>query len=759
MKTGIIYSLALSALLAGGSLMPLHADSGSTAPQRSATTGHKVQNWANAAALKKSLTSSILNTLKGVDEASVQAFLSVPENRLMLAQWQVLHCEGPDEAKQSAKEGEPPRTFKDVFSSADKETLDFLNQLTSNPGWMEQVAYTGECIRPGRVMAILSAIAKRNKGIVSDRVLRDVATATALEWARSNWNFDKAIDRAEFYIRNHKAKRFHKGFKSLPFWQYRVICGSKGDNANGSVASLEWGLDNVHLPIDQYPGACWYSNYLSDNLFGDSIHGNYYYAPYNDVYGENALQRSRDIGGVCGSLSHFGAFAAVANGVPAMPAGEPGHCAYIVCVNGRWVPSYSLSWERGLHWQVWNGIYVYSSLHMASELYSPDQVKKTAFSNACRTLGQVCAAAGKKDEALACFRAAVKAQPCNFLAWSSYTWFLQEQMPDNAAAWKHIYKEISKYLASKYPEMAAELLKARVHANLFRACPSAKDRLECYNAFWKSVEGMGPDRWAVEAFCNAQADSLKDPKRDDLDTKLTFYKMALSNTAGKAAYAPIMLAWGNAAAAKADEKTQQKFFKATLAGLSKGSAMEEGARDKILNQAVLGAERMRDRSSFQAIGKMLAAKYRKNSLPKWDPFPGKLLSENGMMYASSTCQHDWPSEHWGVLQTTGGRFHTNGEKDAWVVVELPKMAYLTGVVTVATSNLWRLTNMKVQYSETGKDGDWHDAGAMPKPTEWQVNRLDLQQSKPRARFIRIVRPGGPEVFQLNGIFVYGNPAA
>ncbi len=802
MKTNSFLTLALAALTAGGYMVPEALADTPTRPAKAAKrtralasaaatatataaaaddakqvksqpnsyNGNTVQakEWANCKALEKRLSADILSKLKGTDAAAVQAFIAAPANRLMLAQWFVARRENAVDASKLAapKEGEtiPARTFAELLASGDAETVSIVKLLTNNLEWMEKVAYSGECVRPGRMMSIIVGLCQDKKldmqrKFLTNRVLLEVATATALEWARWDWSYNGALERARFYMLNHKAKRFHKGFKSLPFWHYRIICGSKGNNANGSLASLEWALDNVHLPIEQYPGACWYANYLSDNLFGDSIHGPYYYSPYDDYYGSNALKRSRDIGGVCGSLSHFGAFCAVANGVPAMPAGEPGHCAYIVNVNGKWVPSYSLSWERGLHWQAWNGTDKYSSLHMASELYAPEQAVKTSLSNACRTLGDICAAAGQADKALDLYRESVKAQPCNYLAWHAYADLLRDSKAGDAAAWKQLYKDMSKRLAPLYAEMAAQLLQGRVHGPLFKVCPSAADRMECFTVFWKAVKGMGPDRWAVEQFCDAQAGALKDDKRGDIEAKLALYTMVLSHTADKAPYAPVILAWGNGASARADEATQRKFFKATLTGLSKGKGMEEGARDKILNQAMLGAEKMRDRSSFQTIGKMLAQKYRKPRLPQWDAFPGKLVSENGMIYTSSTCQHDWPCEHWGVLEPTGGRFHTDSQKDAWVVVELPKMAYINGVVTIATSNLWRLKDMKVQYSETGKDDDWQDAGAMPHPTDWQVNRLDLQESKPRARFIRILRPGGPEIFQLNGIFVYGKPAA
>ncbi len=770
MKTASFLALSLAALMVGELVAPLHAESTPSAPQAKAPLSlFKVKEWASGSALEIRLTQGILQALGGLDEASLKAFLVRPENRLMLAQWHVIHCENAvnDGKSAPAKEGDKqlPATLHELIPSADRETLAFLSKLTNNPAWMEQLAYSGECVRPGRAMAIMAALEKKHRGLASERVLRNVATATGLEWARTNGNTDAALARGDFFLRHYKEGRFHKGFKSLPFWQYRILTGCKTDNANGSVESLEWALDNVHLPVDQYPGACWYCNYLSDNLFGDSIHGAYYYSPYDDVYGRNALQRSRDIGGVCGSLSHFGAMAAVANGVPALPAGEPGHCAYIVCVKGKWVPSYSLSWERGLHWQVWNGQHKYSSLHMASELYSPEEEKKTALGNAYRTLGELYAAASNPEKALVSFRASVKAQPLNYLAWTSYADFLKEKMPDRASAWKTIYKEMSTLLAPRYPEMAAELLLGRVHAPMHAACPASADRAECYGAFWKAVKGMGPDRWAVERLCDSQAGSLQDARRSEAEAKLAFYNMALRYTADKAAYAPVILSWGNGVAARMDEAMQKKFLKATLAGLSKGGkggkgSMSEGERERMLGQALLGAERMRDRSSFQAIGKLLPDKFRQNRLPKWEPFPGKLVSAKGMIYTSSTCQHDYPAEHWGVLEPTGGRFHTGSDKDAWVVVELPKMAYINGVVTIApNANLWRLKDMRVQYSETGRDDDWHEAGAMPKPAQWQVNRLDLQANPPRARFIRIVRPGGPEVFHLNAIFVYGKDAA
>ncbi len=503
------------------------------------------------------------------------------------------------------------------------------------------------------------------------------------------------------------------------------------------------------------------------------MHGAEYYGAYDGVYkkeitGRNALRRTFEVGGVCGSLSHFGACSALANGVPALPMGEPEHCAYVVLVNGKWTPAYSLSWQRGLHWEVWKHVNTFSSLHVASELYDAHGKSETsALSNAYTSLARLFAAQGDKEKALACHRSAVELQPCNYPAWRDYASFVQKFMPDSAEAWGQLNEAVCTGLAPRYPEIAAGLLRMHVYPQL-QNLPT-RERAAVCAAFWKAVEGLGPDRWDIEGLCTAQFNLLRGKAENaaapDADMANKVYSMILQRTIGKPAYAPVILSWGNNLAASMGEETQKSFLQATLKALSTTGAgtMDSSDRDRMLGQALLGAANMHDRSSFQAIGKLLSEKYHKpqQKLPNWEPLPGKLVSQGGLLRISSTSQYDDPAAHWGILEpTVGGRFHTDKNTDAYAVVELPKMAYISGVVTIAPDgNLERLGNMKVQYSESGRDDDWHDAGAMLSPTSQRVNRLELQGTQPRARFIRILRPGGPEYFHLNGIFVYGKPAA
>lgn len=170
---------------------------------------------------------------------------------------------------------------------------------------------------------------------------------------------------------------------------------------------------------------------------------------------------------------------------------------------------------------------------------------------------------------------------------------------------------------------------------------------------------------------------------------------------------------------------------------------------------------MRDIKTFQALSQLVSENFRKGegNMPKFEPFPGKLASQGGVIWTSSTSNYDKPCAHHGVLEPYGGSFHTAKDKDAFVGVMLPRQVLATGIVIVPVNgNLHRMNNLRIQVSETGKDNDWQDVGRIQKCTA-QPMRIDLQDKLPRTKFVRIIREGGPEFFHLRGIYVYGNQAS
>ena len=478
-------------------------------------------------------------------------------------------------------------------------------------------------------------------------------------------------------------------------------------------------------------------------------------------------------GGVCGGLSHFGASCALANGVPALTSAEPGHCSYIVLVGNKWVPSYSLSWQRGLHWHAVSGVIRYSQLHMVDRLFSPDETQQTQLSQAMRTLGDMYADTDR-NKALEFYQGAAMAQPVNYYAWRDYARFLSSTAGQDAAAWVKLCQSVHERFAPAYPEMAAELLRTEVYPGLKVALGNDTEKLaDTVSAFWKHVTMMGPaedwdagnhGRWAVEELADEQIKLLGvDPKKDGKGVEM-FSKIA-RNAKDSSVYSPIILAWGNTLAEQASPGLRPAYTKVLVGNMGAGAG-SDADRERMLKPLILNAEKMGDLNSFRSLAQALPEKYRqanaKGPLPDIQPFSGQLMSQGGMI----TVSHPHPSWnnacfHWGVLEPgVGGHFITEKVKDPWVKVTLPKQSYLSGVVIITTpESVRRMSHMKIQVSESGADKDWKDVVSDLGECRQQVMRVDLSSSKPRAKYVRILRSGGPEFFHLMAIYIYGTPAA
>lgn len=763
----------------------------------------KGEEWKDCAKVKARLEEKILSGLGGASDAEISKWVRKDKNKLLLAQWVVADAELraqqdladakekreaelekariefeklQEQQKLAGKPGaalvwntrQAQQKYEKLRAAAGSEysfsesvsgksSSKLMDQVGGSEEWMSHFAFSGECVRPGMAFAILKKIYQQHPDMLTDRMVRDIATATALEYAKSNWDQQDAVERANFYIKAWKDDRLNTAFDTLPMWQRRMVCGCKGDNPYGSVESLQWALDNFHLPADRYSGSCWRCAYRLNNIYGDSIHGPMYYAPFEGSLGQNREAMTYHVGGVCGSLSHFGAFAALANGVPAMTAGEPGHCAFIVLVGDKWTPAYSLSWQRGLHWQVFSQVHTYSSLHAATELFSPEQEKDTMKSQALRVLGGVKAAAGKVEEAAECYQKAAECQPRNYMAVREWRQMLEQAQGDTRALWSKLNDTVCEKLVPLYPELASEHMHKGLAAGLAEHLDK-KQLKKAYMKFWKNIKVMGPDRWRIEELGNKQLSLMGIEK--EVDSLCDYYADVLGATVSNSEYAPAILNWGNEIGTKLDANGNTQLMKAILAGIGKGGDMSAEDRVKLLSPAVLAAEKNRDLVSFQAIARMIKDSGYENKdikMPEFEAFPGKLASTGGMVWTSSTSQWDKPQEHAGLLTPEGGSFHTAKDQDAFVAVELPRQVEITGVVLVGINgNLHRCNNMKVQVSENGTDWtDVHDFG----PCNQRVMRSDLNGRKPVAKYVRIVRQGGPDFFHLNGIYIYGNQAA
>lgn len=796
----VFISLTLAAMMFGG-ILPAEA-------QQAKQTELKLPGtsaWATPEKLRAQLSNAIIQELKNIDTSSVQGFLSEKSNRRLLLMYHFANLEvGQQQENQKFnenltknlqnKQAEIARLEQEVNqkSGPEKKNAEYrlscartdlkrlqkevqypidlskckkvLEAILADEEWMEQIAFSGEARKFARVVQIIAAIAEADSGALKKGVPRDTTTATALEYARYNMRTVDAIDRAKYFLKYWRQGRLNVSFDKLPMHQRRVVCGWKPNHRSGTVTAFEWALNNVHLPDWQYPASCWRCGYILDNVYGDSIHGAYYYAPWEGVKTDNHMWLTQNVGGVCGSLSHFGAASACANGVAALTAGEPGHCAYIVLVNGRWTPAYSLSWERGLHWIPWEGNHTYSALHLTDSLYDKKNEAKTRVSNAWWVLGSLYWTVKNMEMALSCYEQAAKAAPLNYPMWREYKSFLSINMPKNAEAWKKLNSRLCSGMASEYPEQAAELLKSGIINGMADSGMSPDELAKACALFWKHADKMGPDRWYIENFANAQLQACKRISKDPEAATISTFVKVLSAAAPHDAYSGSMMAWGNQISSGLSEEGRKKLSNAMVKALGDGKNLNSAQKAKLLGSLILAAEKAQDTTTFHAISKMIDPKeiHGSAAIPAPVPFPGKLVSEGGLPFASSTSEWDAPHTHSGLLTQQGGQIHTGRENNPWIAVKLPKHAYITGVIFAGT-NQWELIHrfrpLRVQVSDTGRADDWRDVGTPIERTGNYINRFDLQKERPKALYIRVLRPGGPEVFHANGIYVYGTPAA
>ncbi|HEX7262099.1 MAG TPA: discoidin domain-containing protein, partial [Luteolibacter sp.] len=127
----------------------------------------------------------------------------------------------------------------------------------------------------------------------------------------------------------------------------------------------------------------------------------------------------------------------------------------------------------------------------------------------------------------------------------------------------------------------------------------------------------------------------------------------------------------------------------------------------------------------------------------------------GLIQLSSTCNWDTPEMHWGILETSGGKCHTDKKEDKpWVTARLGKLGDVSGIIIANgdNNNASRLTPLTVSISEDGQQ--WHEIFRTTQAKgPW---RIDLQGKAPRVQYVKVMRDDDrKEFFHLSSILVYG----
>ncbi len=207
----------------------------------------------------------------------------------------------------------------------------FLEAFTTDTEWMESFLANDDAKWPQAIENL--RFLHHNSPELDQPLYRTLATALAL--AAGDMNRYRLLDRYRDVIRTHREGLLHASFDQLDSREMRWAVPLEG-----TARDYRFLVDTMQQRLGDYLGACWGIAYIDPNVYGYSVQGWGFIDPWTHVYGTGTGDRPfpihRVVGGVCGTLSGFGAAVTKAHGVMSTTVGQPAHCAYVVRVGDEW---------------------------------------------------------------------------------------------------------------------------------------------------------------------------------------------------------------------------------------------------------------------------------------------------------------------------------------------------------------------------------------------------------------------------------------
>ena len=622
----------------------------------------------------------------------------------------------------------------------------FLEALEGNDRWMHELLDSGPLQRGEIVLPFLFELWHTDPALTESDVHRSMAVACALAMGMRDLDPQWMIDRHDWFRNAWNAGLLNTGYGDLNTFERRFLARGLQRPSWTTADALEHLRERVCIPRQQYAGAAWRAPYRGHNAFGDSVQGPMYYMPFATSYGSSA-EMAIEVGGVCGSLSHVGAAAAIAAGIPALTMGEPGHCAYAVQTKPHvWQPAYSLSWKRGLHTTMSRS--TWPSLEMSQVAMTDDQ--RTHAAGTARRRALWLEDQGNIPKADASWRSACKANPLDESLWRGRAEFGQRHTL-SGVWWNNLRDDLQSALLPAHPEPTWHLLQAHVFPGLLANAKAARKRAS-FKSYIGALDGWGPVRWNIEGAFNWAWKTAKTPGAKLALLTSTLVQM-IDNTQLGAPY----VAW---AQDKVKDKPElQTAFETALLEQARGEG--DGPTNVLTQMArtmLPAAAEAHDLETFQRIGKASSLLHESRmSLAdmKVAPFAGELLSSGGALRIFKPGNRwDSPERHWGVLEEYGGWFHTQNGDTPWFEVELPRFGDLSGIILDSRpGHPGRANGVRVLVSEDGEQ--WTQVAQTNSGN--QLQRIDLGQTSPRARFVRFERDG--QCMHYHRVLIYGERAS
>lgn len=766
-------------------------------------------DWHNPKRLRNKLAYALRSKLNKITPENIQAVLADPEYRLMIAQWDLINRSNLDELTKLLR---------------DRKVSESLAPLLNDLPWVSSFVYDGELTKPEVALAMIYHFRQADPNMDKDAleetetavtagVKRRIAAAVAVEFTRMNWYgesrelteaelrelkdigtpinklYDKsrrgkdsakkdiyrsARERYLLYAHGWDEGKLNTSFAKLPDWLMHFVCGWKSDMKSpfGGATSLAWQRDNVSAPAARYTSMAYQVEYLPLNVFGDTIFTSWYYEPFDAITPGKHAKVVRDVGGVCGSLSHYGASSAVANGVPAFTMGEPGHCAYAVYVNGKWRPSNSISEKRSPHWNCW-GLYSWSALQMYTDMYEEGGRSRDA-QMVC-ALADMLAANRNPNNALKLYEMAVVMQPLYHPVWQHYLSTAAKSLAHKPSKYLGVNEFVCTSVAPKHPEMCARYLTEVIYPTMLKTLRNPRQKLVAFGSYFSSLNENEKAEWNMETLLNQQYESLGKSN----SAKENYFRM-IAEAVQKHPDFGIALSWAVRKAFLENKHMGEKvrtMVDKILETLPNDAANANTRR--LLNAAIVrAAEEMcqlslsptsrisnRDKDYYTSLINKYSQPYLTpdkgaKPMPNFTAPEGNLISAGGVVMIDSY-DPDQSSvvKHAAALTTEGGHIHSEKGKHRKLIIELPKKSRIGGVVIVPASG--SCSKYRDWFIETSMDGkSWQLLQNLPDSSDKACLVLDVKKHSPNAKFIRI--DSGAEQMQgidFKAILVYDNKKA
>ncbi len=552
-----------------------------------------------------------------------------------------------------------------------------------------------------------------------------------------------ARERYLFFQESIDNELLNGDFAKLPDWLLHYPCGWKGQNAFGSASTMRWLRDNISAPARFYMGMAYQVPYRPINMYGDSIQGPYYYQPYESLYPGNFAKMTRDIGSVCGGLSHFGTSSACANGVPAIAMGEPGHCAYAVYHKGKWHPCNSVSEKHSPHWKTW-GEHSWSALLMQSAMY--EDGARTRDAQLVSTIASVFAEHRNAETALDLYEMSAGIQPLFKPVLSLYIETAANSLRSNPRKWLGVNKFICESVAKSHPEMCAKFMTEQIYPPMLKRVRSDKHKMQAFKVFFDNLDTNQGGTWDIEPLLTQQYNSLgKQQAR-----RLAYMQMIIDIASAKTDFSQA-IAWALRSSVQENKRMGEKVF-----------AMAEEAAAKSPDKELMDAAFIRAGEELGDVA--LVQKYsqpyleqKKVTLPTLPRPEGNLVSSSGYVVLGEpfTDQRIF-TQHQAALTENGGFIRSETGKHQPVTVVLPELTSLGCVIIAANGGMKDYRDWKMEISTDGKS--WQLLRQMPDSVEEKFVRIDANGQK--ARYIRVDSGDKQEIgIQFNAFLVYDNKKA